>query len=97
MNLLVTMNVLVIDLIACNHASIDEMTKGVYPWHSHAISVANGVNLAIMSVMPITRPSGSSSPTSNQSERWSVVNPNAFEFAHAVYAAAKCKKPFSIT
>ena len=74
---------------------IDSTDKGVSPWLLHAISVENGANQAITSAMPITRPSGSSSPTFNQSERWSTVSPNAFGFAHGACVAAKFKKPFS--
>jgi hypothetical protein len=44
------------------------LDEGAYQWHTHAISVTNAANPAITSVTPITRPSGSSSPTSNQSE-----------------------------
>ncbi len=79
----------------CFKSCIDSTDKGVSPWLLHAISVANGANQAITSVMPITRPSGSSSPTSNRSERWSTVSPNAFGFAHGACVAAKSKRPFS--
>ena len=76
-------------------AASTRVDKGVYPWHLHAISVANVVNPAITSVMPTIRPSGSSSPTSNQSGHSSTDSLNAFGCAHAVSVAAKFKKPFS--
>jgi len=75
------MNSPVIQFVPYKLASI-RLDEGVYPWHLHAISVANVANPAITSVTPITRPSGSSSPISNQSGHWSTASPSAFGSAH---------------
>ena len=66
-DLLVKTNGPVIHFDTYNRA-LNRLDEGVYPWHIHAISVANAANPAITSVMPITRPSVFSNPTSNQSE-----------------------------
>jgi len=65
-NQLVKTNGPVVHFYLRNLVSI-RLDEGVHPWHLHVISVANVANQAITSATPITRPSGSSSPTSNQS------------------------------